>query len=331
MRATGQKDYTPLLKGLITEASPLTFPEGATSGEINFTIDRDGMLRKRRLGFSNLVDDFVFTGAGAQLENVEYWRGPGLIAVLVTNAAPATYLRFHAVDDAFTQLVQITVANDVCFSQIAQTTDRLVITFDKDQSPILCSWDQSTQTIDVSEVSLFVRDFELVDDDLTASQRPSSLTENHKYNIYNSGWYAYRDDERASGARKQVAQSFKDYTNTWPSNADVPSVGYIINTDGDRVFDPDYVKDADLGNSLAARGHFVYNIEDFDRTARNISFLSDGAPSTTVTSRGTVSLSGVPTYSPDEPDQSGTPSGGGGVDPYDPREDIFPPFGGENP
>lgn len=48
-RAASEKQYIPFVKGLITEASALTFPEGATVDEDNFVINRDGS-RQRRLG-----------------------------------------------------------------------------------------------------------------------------------------------------------------------------------------------------------------------------------------------------------------------------------------
>lgn len=317
MRAAGQKDYIPLLGGLITEASPLTFPEGATSSEMNFTVDRDGMLRRRRLGFKNLVDDFVFTGQGACIENTEYWRGPGLLVVIVKNAAPATYIRFHAVDENFTLLQQVQIANAECFTQLAQTTDKLVITLDNGEPPILCSWKKADETITISEVKIHVRDFELVDDDLTTSQRPSSLSENHEYNLLNAGWYPFKKNKRSNNAFEKVSAAFKNYSGAWPSNADVPSIGYILDENGDSVFDPEYVQEADLGNSLAARGHYVYDISDFDRTSRRIAYAIDGSPASTVTEKGVLSLSGIPTYNPD--DQSGnTGETGGGVNPYEP-------------
>ena len=44
-----EKPYNTFVKGLITEASPLTFPENASIDEQNFVLNRDGS-RSRRLG-----------------------------------------------------------------------------------------------------------------------------------------------------------------------------------------------------------------------------------------------------------------------------------------
>ena len=44
-----EKAFRSFTKGLITEASPLTFPENASLDEDNFVLNRDGS-RSRRLG-----------------------------------------------------------------------------------------------------------------------------------------------------------------------------------------------------------------------------------------------------------------------------------------
>ncbi len=49
MAALTEKVYRSFIKGLVTEASPLTFPENASIDEQNFVLNRDGS-RSRRLG-----------------------------------------------------------------------------------------------------------------------------------------------------------------------------------------------------------------------------------------------------------------------------------------
>lgn len=48
-KISSDKKYLPFVKGLITEASPLAYPEGATLDEDNVVITRSGE-RERRLG-----------------------------------------------------------------------------------------------------------------------------------------------------------------------------------------------------------------------------------------------------------------------------------------
>jgi hypothetical protein len=330
-RASGQKDYMSMAKGLVTEASSLAFPEGATSNELNFTIDRNGLIRRRRLGFDKLVDDFVIAGVDVKLENVFYWRGPSLIGAILTDNTPQTVLRFHAVDDDFTFIAEIVIATSIVATQVAQTTNLLTLTTSTGTNPILCEYNAVDEEINVGTVGLHIRDFELVDDGLSVSERPSSFSDNHKYNLYNSTWYQNKADFNDSSTRKNVAVAYFDTTALYPSNSDVASVGIIDDGSGNIVFDANYVKDAEFGSGLSARGHFVYEILNIDRDARLAAPSLTGAPSTTVTSLGTINLTGVPTYNPDAPDDggAGSPSGGGGVPPY--REDPNLPIGGIEP
>ena len=316
-RASGQKDYISMANGIVTEASSLAFPEGATSDELNFTIDRNGLIRKRRLGFDTLVTNFDLTGTNAKLENVFYWRGPSLVCVIITDDTPQTLLRLHAVDDNFTFIVEFVIASVVTSTSIAQTTNLLTIATSVGAEPILCEYNTILNQIEVGSILLHIRDFELVDDGLKASERSATIVDNHQYNLFNSTWYQTKADFNDSSTRKNVMTAYFDRTAAYPSNADVASVGIIDDGSGNIVFDADLVLDAEFGNSIAPRGHFVYPIDDINREARRLSPASDGAPSTTITPIGTVSLTGIPTFNPDEPDAGG-PSGGGGTNPYDP-------------
>lgn len=323
-RASGQKDYISMANGIVTEASSLAFPEGATSDELNFTIDRNGLVRKRRLGFDKLVTDFNVVGNNAKLENVFYWRGPSLVVVTVTDETPRTLLRFHAVDDDFTYISELEISDVVVTTQIAQTTNLLTITTSNGDNPILCEYDSITEEILVGAVTVYIRDFELVDDELSVSERPSTLSDNHKYNLFNSTWYQDKADFNDASTRKNVAIAYFDKEGEYPSNADVASVGIIDDGSGNIVFDSDFVKDAEFGSSVSPRGHFVYDINNISRTARLGTPAESGVPSTTITNIGTINLTGIPTFNPDEQDpdpDTGGPLGGGGIPPY---EDDLP-------
>ena len=314
-----------MAKGLVTEASSLAFPEGATADELNFTIDRDGLIRKRRLGMQNLVADFSVTGLNAAVENVFYWRGPSYVCVVVHDDTPRTLLRFHAVDDDFTFVVEFTISNERVTTQIAQTTNFLLITTSNGENPIICDYTSANDTITVSDISIYIRDFELVDDGLAIDERPSTTTDNHDYNLYNSTWYQEKPDLNNASTRTNVADAYLARTTRYPSNADVASVGIVDDGSGNIVFDADLVLDAEFGNSVAPRGHFVYNIFNIDRSLRVATPSDSGAPSTTITSLGSIDLTGIPTFDPDTPDPI-APSGGGGESPYSPRGDNTLPI-----
>ena len=328
MRAAGQKEYVNLAKGLLTEVSPLSFPDGATSNELNFTVNKDGLVRERRKGFSYIYPLNTFAGATSKLENLFYWRGSKYAIAILTNAVPETYLRVHALDANFTAVADVKIADAVVSTQIAELTNFLVITLSNNDKPILLEYLEASDSILVNTVSLHVRDFELVNDSLTVSETPTSLTDNHKYNLYNAGWFVSKRDQDISG--HPLTSTITSYFNAfskYPSNADSVGVGMITNSNGDLTFDPVYVRDAGLGNSLTPRGHYVFPIDDYNRTLKIGAPSDDGAPSTTLTLLGTITLSGTPTYNPDAPNTGG--GGGGGV-PFDPYPQI-PADGGQIP
>lgn len=63
-RQQAQAEINNFVGGLVTEASPLTFPENASLDEKNFVLNRDGS-RRRRLGMR------IMTGEG-KINNVGF-------------------------------------------------------------------------------------------------------------------------------------------------------------------------------------------------------------------------------------------------------------------
>lgn len=330
MRASGQKEYVNLAKGLMTEISPLSFPDGATSNELNFTINKDGLIRERRKGFSYVYPLNTFSGAGSKLENLFYWRGSGYAIAILTNTTPETYLRVHALDASFTKVADVKIADAIVSTQLAELTNFLVITLSNSDKPILLEYKEASDSIVVNTVSLHVRDFELVDDGLTASETPTSLTDNHKYNLFNAGWFvSKRDEDQSNFPLTATVTAYYNKFSKYPSNADSVGVGMITNGTGDLTFDPDFVRDAGLGNSLSPRGHYVFPIDGYNRGGKLSSPASDGAPSTTLAVLGTITLSGTPTYNPDTPNTGG--GGGSGTIPFEPYPVPEAGEGGEIP
>src|SRR5512139_3378324 len=62
MAAKAERQINSFIKGLITESSPLTFPENASLDEDNFVLNRDGS-RSRRLGIE-YEEDYVLHSLG---------------------------------------------------------------------------------------------------------------------------------------------------------------------------------------------------------------------------------------------------------------------------
>ena len=55
-KAINAAEFSTFVAGLITDASPLTFPNNASLDEVNFELNRDGS-RNRRLGMDFNFDE----------------------------------------------------------------------------------------------------------------------------------------------------------------------------------------------------------------------------------------------------------------------------------
>lgn len=293
-RVSGEKDYISLTQGLITEASPLAFPEGSTADEKNFLLDVDGMVRKRRKGFENLVSDFTYSNDPDDtyyVENFFYWEAPDVYLVVITGFGPTppdTVIRIHRNDVSYSIAGTYVFGSGPSVTEIADNTN-LVNIVSAGEKPLLLEYDEAESDIKIYDVDLFVRDFELVDDGLRMSERPSTLSDEHNYNLLNAGWYAERRLS-SSGTKGDPIADFNTAIGEYPSNADIPFLGLKTDEDGNEEFDPETLDNISLGNTEAPRGHYVFNINSFDRNDKLTSPDDDGTESTTITLQSTISL-----------------------------------------
>lgn len=372
-RARGEKDYVSLVNGLITEASPLSFPENSTTDELNFVLNLDGLVRARRKGFENLVPDFSQAHGGSStvsFEDALYWRSPNLILVIYRESAPTakTVLLIHKNDASFTFVDSYEISSTDVEIQLDDNTNYVSIV--NGSEPVLLEYEEDLNQLNIYTVDLFIRDFELVDDGLQISGRPASLSDEHEYNLYNAGWYALRklsstgklgdpiEEFSSESASRNISATFVatstieglddlslstlsngdsititgsvsnngTYTvastqiyssapqlvritvqevsivnegpvtvdltipQQFPSNADIATLGLKADSDGNEEFSADTLNETVLGNTEAPRGHYVYNINNFDREARRTSKNTDGTVDSTLTLQQTVAL-----------------------------------------
>lgn len=375
-RASGSKDYISLVNGLITEASPLNFPENSTTDELNFLLELDGLTRSRRKGLANKVNNFSQTrgtSSRTQFEDVLYWEEPNVILFVYRESEPTakTVLLIHKNNSTYDFVDSYELSStESAAVELSANTSFVSITTGNSSKPILLEFDEQSGQILINTVDLFIRDFELLDDDLQISGRPSTLSDEHKYNLYNAGWYAYRrlestgelgdpvEEFAANTATRSIAATFvanntiegledlslgtlqsgdsitisgsvsNDGTYTvsstqvyssapqlvriitqettivnepsvtvnlgipqeYPSNADISLLGVKSDSNGVELFSADTLNEVILGNSEAPRGHYVYNINSFDRNTRVASRFTDGTSDSTLTLVKTVTL-----------------------------------------
>lgn len=279
------------IKGLITETSPLKFPENACTETYNCEFNRNGKV-SRRLGI-----DFEETYTATALtvdnnaKNTFVWKNVAeegdLNFVVVQNGNTLHFYRVSG-DSALSankhaSTVDLTsflpaggsaTTSNVYECQYASANGKLIVTHPKLES-ILVEYDASGDTIAGTAITLRIRDFEgdLADtlyDPPDIATRPTStlaaLNASHRYNLENQGWTT------------TTLTSWDTARADMPSNADVPQffkVGTATHTPGS-PFDFSLVANAAIGNSKAPNGHFIYTLYDVDR-ATNVAGATEFA------------------------------------------------------
>lgn len=260
MSGSTLKLYNTFVKGIITEAGPLTYPENAAIDAENIVLNRDGSFQ-RRLGM-DFEDDFVLRSVS-----------------LVSDDAVASFRWYNVANDSTRQFAVVQVglglhifdatedsvsANHVATINLgAYITGKTPIQVDSllgylfvaegTATPVYLAYNPGTGAITANAINIKIRDFFGVDDGLATATQPASLSTEHNYNLLNQGW-----DSTKITAYKADAGS------VYPSNAQQWFLGKDSNDD----FQPALLKKQDFGTSPAPKGRFV--IDAFARsTSRN--------------------------------------------------------------
>lgn len=280
-RAETTKSYVSFVKGLITEADELTFPEDASADELNCILNKKGN-RTRRLGF-DFENSHVLSTQNISLSDVQanaitsaVWKsvaGDGNLTFLVvqvgntllfydTGSVPVSSGLKSFTLDISTYLAPSASLSELTQVEMASGKGYLFIASEKIE-PIYITYDPDADTISVTEVDMRIRDLEGIDEvGVDVQDRPSILTTNHEYNIFNQGWYI--DDVRldTGGVANPLARFFS-VTSTYPANKDV----WWLMKNGSDEFDPRWREAKNRGSTQAPRGHFILDPFFKDRSS----------------------------------------------------------------
>ena len=290
MQVRGEKDYISLAKGLITERSPIVGEEQACKDELNFLFDSGTNSRVRRKGveiqstYSNTLSGF------ASFERRHYWEEQNLF-VDITRTTDTSFFQIALVSSV--RPWNLRAATD--FDSVGAGLN--ITSISSNSRYCLIGVNGKLRVLEVVsstqyrlyEVSVYVRDFKLVDDDLSVQERPTVLSPEHRYNLLNAGWYAQRRDN--SGTLADPINLFHAVTpSEYPSNSDIAQLGLRTDSSGREIFSKATLLDTVVGSTEAPRGHYVYNIAQFDRQDRLDFPDRDGTVSSSVRLISTLTL-----------------------------------------
>jgi hypothetical protein len=206
MAIKAEKQINSFIKGLITESSPLTFPENASLDEDNFILNRDGS-RSRRLGLEYETDYVLRSSGTAVVEPVSFheWKLSGgtsdisigviriynkLWFINMLNQAPsAELLNLGGGSGTYTPDGSLTMPYLTTGTiSTAVINNALVIVSPDLPKPVRLIYDRETDVVSALAYQVLVRDFWGVHDGLIDNERPTTLSLKHKYNLLNQGW-----------------------------------------------------------------------------------------------------------------------------------------------
>lgn len=285
-RQTAAQEINSFSKGIITEASPLTFPDNASINETNLTIERDGS-RRRRYGM-NLEPNYQVHGSGQSINNnLAYssfaWKSPGgyteyeFVVVQIGNRINIFNSTTRPISNSliYTTPLEVDVSKALSFTAV----DGLLLIASNTSNILILDWNGANITL--SSGRLKIRDLFGVEDIVNGvnllegtnvALRPSVLTYAHTYNLRNQT-YAIPRYYFDSNTLKDPIQSFVDVQvtygrpTTYPSNAD-DVVTYLYadpNFSNDRNSRRYMVTDAvnnPLGTNRASLGYFIIDALD---------------------------------------------------------------------
>jgi hypothetical protein len=270
-KIVSEKQVNSFIKGLVTEASPLTFPENASLDEENMVLSITG-ARNRRLGI-DYETGYSLTSTGfstAELQtgkqSSHVWNFPGgstdvVLGIIRVNnklwfinilaANPSASLKNGGSSITLAGLntadIDTTVVNGF-----------LVITSADLPKPIILSYNKTTDVVTAEQINPKVRDLWGVDDSLAIDNRPTTISDLHRYNLKNQGW----SDKITSICGTDAIDCTRSTIGVYPSNSDIWTFGKV----GDGAspnfekYDPNKLKLNSVDNSAVSRGTYILDI-----------------------------------------------------------------------
>lgn len=289
MSASTKKEYVTFVKGLVTEAGPLAFPENASFDEENCVLNRNGS-RQRRLGM-DFEEGYTFRGASIAANtavNCFRWENAAnnpdyqFAVVQIGNDLLVFDANKPDISNNLIATVSIPSLAGTAYCQAASGSGYLFIT-NGVANPQYLAYNPTTNTVTVGSIDIQVRDVFGVNDGLGVTERPATLSAAHDYNLRNQGW--------PTG----TVSAYFTAIGAYPAN----NQQWFVGKDTDDNFQPALLNKQDFGTTPAPKGRAI--IDAFQRSTSRIlqtgltlpTDVENGRPSTVAFAFERVFYSGV--------------------------------------
>ena len=279
MAVGNEKLYRGFTKGLITEASPLTFPENASLDERNFVLNRNGS-RSRRLGldyeggYALTSTGFTSSSLATGKQSFHKWDTPGgdtTVAIGVVRILDKLWfidLLTTAPSTNFLNGGSSITLSGLGTGEIETATinNKLIIVSEDLTYPVLLAYNSTTDVVTQSNITVEVRDIWGIDDGLLSNNRPATLSDSHKYNLRNQGWSPTIQTTTGADA---IDRTYTQLT-VYPSNSDAWVTGKLTNPSDANYekYDADTLEKNSTSNYQVAKGSYI--LDAFNRGTERI-------------------------------------------------------------
>ena len=260
-----QRTVNTFVKGLITEASELTFPENASVDELNCALERDGTRRRRKaltLEDNHVLSDVVVP-QGALVQTLDWYNVAGQpnLEFLVVQVNNILYFYEKSTDPLSANKYSGTVnlntysaSNNLSPSenriQVTALNGALIVA-----SPAIntfyIEFNTSTEAFTSTVINFKERDFEWQGSDTEVTNEyfsdKTGASAQRIYDTKNVGWEGTKGG--AALTTYGAPTTYPPLTHAWYAGKDAN--GAFNATDWEEVYS---------GSSLAANGHFVLDV-----------------------------------------------------------------------
>lgn len=256
-----QRTANTFIKGLITEAGELTFPENASTDELNCELFRDGSRRRRRaIRIEDNAEYSSFTVSDSTEIHFGEWqnvRNNSDKQYLVVQVGATLYfydktsIPYSAQEQANSiSLLPYEAATAVkgveeVRCEFTSILGNLVVVSES-LNPIFIS-EEDDGTFTVTQINCRIRDFEWQGNRTNYSNESSNPSDGRKYDTYNTGW--------TSGPLSTYGANWPPLTHPWYSGKN--SNGNFDKSEWLKIYS---------GTSLIGNGRFILNLFSKDRS-----------------------------------------------------------------
>jgi len=264
-----QRTVNTFVKGLITEASELTFPENASVDELNCALERNGTRRRRQaLTYEeNFVLSDIVVPQGALVQTLDWFNvaGQANLEFLVIQVNETLYFYEKSVDplsaNKYVSTVSLSGYSIHAHNGLSPSEERIQVTSLNGAlivaSPAIntfyIEFDTSVQTFSITVIAFKERDFEWqgTDAEVTSqyfsAKTVASTTAQRIYDTRNVGWVGTKGHNALFTYGAFL--TYPPLTHAWYSGKDAN--GAFNKADWEEIY---------TGTSLAANGHFVVDV-----------------------------------------------------------------------